>query len=73
MAWYGSDDDFLAFVDEYGLSFTQLSDPDGEVFARFGVGSQPAIAVVGADGTLTVRSGATDGDELDQILTDVGA
>lgn len=73
MAWYGSDDDFLAFVDEYGLSFTQLSDPDGEVFARFGVGSQPAIAVVDADGAVTVRTGATDGDELDQILTDVGA
>jgi peroxiredoxin len=73
VAWYGSDDDFGAFVDEYGLTFTQLSDPDGEVFARFGVASQPAVAIVDAAGAVTVLRGATDGDELDVALTDLGA
>lgn len=73
MAWYGSDDDFQSFVDEYGLGFTQLSDPDGEVFARFGVASQPAVAIVDAAGAVTVLQGATDGGELDRALTEIGA
>ena len=60
-------------MDEYGLSFTQLSDPDGEIFARFGVASQPAVAIIDTAGSVTVLQGATDGDELDAALADVGA
>ncbi|MEY4607418.1 MAG: Redoxin [Actinomycetota bacterium] len=73
MAWYGSDDDFQAFINEYGLTFPQVSDPDGEVFARFGVASQPAVVVIDAAGTATLLPGATDADELTAVLTELGA
>lgn len=73
MAWYGSDDDFQSFIDDYGLTFPQVSDPDGEVFARFGVGSQPAVVVIAADGATTLLPGATNATELAEVLTDLGA
>ncbi len=35
VAWYGDDTSFQGFVDKYGLSFPQISDNPGDVFARF--------------------------------------
>lgn len=72
MAWTGSDGDFQAFVDRYGLTFPTISDDPGEVFASFEVAAQPAFVVVAPDGTVERRLGAIEGDEIDEMLTAAG-
>jgi hypothetical protein len=41
------------------------------VFGHFGVPSQPALAIVAADGTVQQLFGAVDETLLDRLLTDV--
>ena len=72
MAWTGSDDDFQWFIDEHGLTFPQISDDPGEVYNRFGIAYQPAMAVVRADGSVETVAGAIDGALLDQIVAEAG-
>jgi peroxiredoxin len=68
VAWYGDDRSFQGFVDKYGLTFPQISDNDGEVFARFDVPYQPAMAVVDKSGVVHVSLGAVEQDALDAAL-----
>ena len=70
VAWSGSPDEYRAFVDRYGLTFPQIDDTSAEVFGRFGVAYQPAIAIVTPDGEVQTLRGAADEDVLDGILTD---
>ncbi len=70
VAWVGDDASFQDFIDRHGLTFPQLSDDNGEIFARFGVPSQPALVVIGVDGSVQQLFGAVDGDLLDDILGD---
>lgn len=69
MAWYGDDRSFQGFVDKYGLSFPQISDNPGDVFTRFGVPYQPAMAVIDSKGVVQVSLGAVEEDALDAALT----
>lgn len=73
MAWSGDEDSFQAFITEHGLTFPQISDPHGDVFARFSVPGQPAFVVVGVDGSVQQVLGAVDEDQLDQLLDDATA
>jgi hypothetical protein len=43
------------------------------VFARFSVPGQPALVVVGVDGSVQRVLGAVDEDQLDQLLDDATA
>ena len=70
VAWTGSDAAFQGFIDKYSLTFPQVSDDPGDVFARFGIPSQPAFAVIDAAGTVQQLLGAVGDDVLDGILTD---
>ena len=70
MAWFGDDDMFQGFIDQHGLTFPQISDDPGDVFARFGVPSQPALVIVGVDGEVQQLFGAVDDELLDDLLTD---
>jgi len=70
VAWVGDDASFQDFVDEHGLTFPQISDDPGDVFLRFEVPSQPAMAIVDADGSVELLQGAVDEATLDEILTD---
>jgi len=70
VAWFGSDDAFEGFVDKHGLTFPQVSDDPGDVFARFDVPSQPALVIIDAAGNVQQLFGAVDADLLDDILTD---
>jgi len=70
VAWTGNDDSFQAFIDEHGLTFPQISDDPGEVFNRFGVSYQPALVVVGTDGSTELVAGAVDSELLDQIISE---
>ena len=48
-----------AFVSETGTGgFQHLADVDGEIWARFGVTSQPAMAFISSDGQIKVVPGA---------------
>ena len=68
VAWTGSDDAFQGFIDKHGLTFPQISDDPGDVFDRFGVPVQPALAIVSPDGSTELVVGAIDDDLLDQII-----
>ena len=59
------------FVNENGLSFTNINDEAGEVFARFNVPYQPAWVFITKDGTVTTRIGVISDEELDQELTNL--
>jgi peroxiredoxin len=71
VAWHGSDDEFQGFIDEHGLTFPQLSDDAGEIYDRFEVPAQPALAVVDSDGAVTTLFGAVDDTILDNTLADL--
>jgi peroxiredoxin len=68
VAWYGDDASFQGFIDKYSLSFPQISDNPGDVFSRFGVPYQPAMAIIDAAGTVTVSLGAVEEATLDAAL-----
>jgi peroxiredoxin len=68
VAWYGDDSSFQGFIDKYGLTFPQISDNGGEVFARFDVPYQPAMAVIDKSGVVNVSLGAVEKDTLDAAL-----
>ena len=57
------------FVNENGLSFTNINDGPGEIFARFNGPYQPAWVFIAKDGTVTTRIGVLSDEELDQELT----
>lgn len=64
VAWYGDDESFQGFIGKHGLTFPQVSDDPGEVFARFGVPSQPALVVVRPDGSVEQYLGAVDREQM---------
>jgi hypothetical protein len=70
VAWVGDDASFQGFVDKHSLTFPQISDDPGDVYDRFGVPVQPAMAIVGTDGSVELLGGAVDAATLDQLLTD---
>jgi len=70
VAWTGSDGDFQNFIDKHGLTFPQISDDPGDVFARFDVAYQPALAIVKTDGSIESVAGAVNGALLDQIISE---
>ena len=58
------------FVDQYGLSFPQLSDADGSVYTRFGITQQDTYVLVSAEGdSETVGSYSSDTD-VQQLVND---
>ena len=69
VAWHGSDDEFQGFIDEYGLTFPQLSDDAGDIYKRSDP-RQPALAVVDTDGEVITLFGAVDDVILDDTLSD---
>lgn len=52
------------------MTFPQVDDSSTEVFQRFGVPTQPAIALVVPDGEVQTIFGAADAAFLDGVLTD---
>lgn len=56
------------FVIENNLSFININDGDGEVFARFNVPYQPAWVFIAKDGSVTTKIGVLSDLELDEEL-----
>lgn len=73
VAWNGSRDAMQAFVERHDLTFPNVVDPGGELFARYGVPSQPAWVFIDGDGETTRVQGSLDDRELtayiDAIVT----
>ncbi len=68
VAWTGSEAEFQEFIDRHGLTFAQISDDAGEVYRRFGVAAQPALAVVGRDGEVETIFGAAEPGVVDDAI-----
>jgi len=65
VAALGSVDEMKTFVSDTGIeNFTQLADPDAEVWSVFGVASQPAFAFISADGSIDVVQGSIGEEEI---------
>ena len=65
VAALGSVDEMNTFVSDTGIeNFSQLADPDAQVWSVFGVASQPAFAFISADGSVKVVQGSIDKDEI---------
>lgn len=57
-----------SFIADTGITFANINDGDGEVFARFEVPYQPGWAFVTRDGTVTTKIGVLTEAELEQEL-----
>ena len=56
------------FVARHGISFQNINDNDGKIFAQFGVPYQPAWVFITKSGDATIRIGALDEVSLEKEL-----
>ena len=70
VTWTGSEDSYQGFIDRHGLTFPQLDDTAGDVFARFDIAFQPAFVIVTADGSIERVAGAVNEELLTQIISE---
>ena len=68
MAWNGTDDSYLNFIDRHSLTFDNLDDTAALVFSEYDIPSQPAWAFINQDGSLETRFGVIPQDELVNLL-----
>lgn len=52
---------------------THLSDPDGELYQRFGIAEQSSFVVLDAEGGEVLRTGYGDDDELAGVVDDLAS
>lgn len=64
VGWNGSPGDIDDFVARHGLTFPNVHDADGSIFASFGVPGQPAWVFQDAEGARDVVIGAIDEGRL---------
>lgn len=68
VAWNGSIESMTDFVVRHGISFQNINDNDGTIFAQFGVPYQPAWVFITQNGDATTRIGALDEVSLEKEL-----
>lgn len=73
IGWNGSDEEIDGFVSRHGLTFTNVRDADGGIFASFGVGGQPAWVFQDASGDREIVLGALDDAGLSAKFADLAA
>lgn len=67
----GDDSSFQRFIDDYGLTFPQISDVSGEIFDRFSIPIQHAVVVVDPSGRVETMLGAVDEVRLEELLVEI--
>ncbi len=72
MAWNGSEESMQEFVAKHQLTFGNIKDNDGLVFAQFDVAYQPAWVFIQQDGTSETNLGAMDEVTLSKMLNKLG-
>jgi thiol-disulfide isomerase/thioredoxin len=65
--------DMAAFVSKYNLSFTNLNDADGSIWARYNVPWQPAYVFYRPDGSSTFVNNPTSAMSQAELSDRVGA
>ena len=68
VAWTGSDAEFQEFIDRHRLTFPQISDDAADVYRRFGIAAQPALAIIRPDGEVETLFGAADEELVDSLI-----
>lgn len=68
MAWNGTDDSYLEFIDRHSLTFDNLDDTAAAIFSEYDIPYQPAWAFMKQDGTLETRLGVIPEGELVSLL-----
>ena len=72
VAWNGSEQSMQEFVAKHQLTFGNIKDNDGLVFAQFDVAYQPAWVFIQQDGTSETNLGAIDEVTLSKMLNKLG-
>ena len=72
VAWNGSEQSMQEFVTKHQLTFANIKDNDGLVFAQFDVAYQPAWVFIQQDGTFETNLGAMDEVTLSKMLEKLG-
>lgn len=68
VAWNGSAEAMNDFIVRHDISFDNINDNDGEIFAQFGVPYQPAWVFIKQNGDVTTHIGALDQVSLEKDL-----
>ena len=71
MAWNGTDDSYLEFIDRHSLTFDNLDDTAAAIFSEYDIPSQPAWAFINQDGSLETRLGSMSENTLVEILANL--
>lgn len=71
VAWAGSTESMIDFIEKHELTFPSVEDPRGDVFASFGVTGQPAWVFLDESGDGTRVSGSLDADQLDVLIAEI--
>ena len=69
VAWNGTQGEIDEFISRHGLTFPNVLDSDGEIFASFSVASQPAWVFQSKTGERVVESRALPEDEVNSRLS----
>ena len=72
VAWNGSEQSMQEFVSKHQLTFANIKDNDGLIFAQFDVAYQPAWVFIQQDGTSETNVGAMDEVTLTKMLEKLG-
>jgi peroxiredoxin len=68
-----SKEDVQDFVDEFGLTFDFLLDPDAEIQEIYQINGYPTTFIIDSDGVIRVRHiGLISDDQLERYLTKIG-
>ena len=72
VAWNGSDQSMQDFISKHQITFANIKDNDGLVFAQFDVAYQPAWVFIRQDGSSETNLGAMDELTLTAMLNKLG-
>jgi peroxiredoxin len=72
VAWNGSEQSMQEFVTKHQLTFANIKDNDGLIFAQFEVPYQPAWVFIQQNGTSQTNVGAMDEVTLTAMLNKLG-
>lgn len=73
VAWAGDTDSYASFVSRHGLTFVNVDDTPGAVFAKYSVPYQSAWVFVSRSGVARTVQGALDDATLESTLEELAA
>ncbi len=71
VAWSGTSDAMLDFIDRHGISFPTIVDMSGDVYLRYEVPYQPAWVFIDAEGNHERVMGGLTATELQEYISTI--